>query len=130
VSRWGQFFSRRERMMEGLDQEIRDHIACETEDNIKRGMLPEEARYAALRKFGNVTRVKEDTWEVWSCVWLEQLWQQGSAESCAPQHYSAVGAYIGFYVCDPSRVLRAVHGTQTTVEMSVPVGGVQHRRAP
>jgi putative ABC transport system permease protein len=28
-----------------------------------------------LRKFGNVTRVKEDTWEVWSFVWLEQLWQ-------------------------------------------------------
>ena len=38
-------------------------------------MSPEEARYAALRKFGNVTRVKEDTWEVWSFVWLEQLWQ-------------------------------------------------------
>ena len=38
-------------------------------------MPPEDARYAALRKFGNVTRVKEDTWEVWSFVWLEQLWQ-------------------------------------------------------
>jgi len=28
-----------------------------------------------MRKFGNVTRVKEDTREVWSFVWLEQLWQ-------------------------------------------------------
>jgi hypothetical protein len=35
-------------------------------------MLPEEAHYAAKRKFGNVTRVKEDTREVWSFVWLEQ----------------------------------------------------------
>jgi predicted permease len=69
------FFNRRERMMEDLDQEIRDFIDRETQDNIARGMSPEEAHYAALRKFGNVTRVKEETWEVWSFVWLEQLWQ-------------------------------------------------------
>jgi putative ABC transport system permease protein len=67
--------SRRKRMMEDLDQDIRDFIERETQDNIERGMAPEEARYAALRKFGNVTRVKEDTREVWSFVWLEQLWQ-------------------------------------------------------
>jgi predicted permease len=66
---------RRKRMLEDLDQDIRDHIERETQDNIERGMSPEEARYAALRKFGNVTRVKEETWEVWSFVWLEQLWQ-------------------------------------------------------
>src|SRR5690348_13048173 len=66
---------RRKRMMEDLDRDIRDHIERETEDNIARGMSPEEARYAALRKFGNVTRVKEETREVWSFVWLEQLLQ-------------------------------------------------------
>ena len=62
-------------MMEDLDQDIREHIEMETQDNIERGMSPEEARYAAVRKFGNVTRVKEETREVWSFVWLEQLWQ-------------------------------------------------------
>jgi putative ABC transport system permease protein len=67
--------SRRKRMMEDLDQDIRDFIECETQDNIERGMSPEEAHYAALRKFGNVTRVKEETWGVWSYLWLEQLWQ-------------------------------------------------------
>jgi predicted permease len=67
--------SRRKRMMEDLDQDIRDFIERETQDNIERGMSPEEARYAALRKFGNVTRVKEDVREVWSFCWLEQLWQ-------------------------------------------------------
>jgi putative ABC transport system permease protein len=67
--------SRRQRMMEELDQDIRDHLERETQDNIDRGMSPEEARYAALRKFGNVTRVKEETWEVWSFLWLEQLGQ-------------------------------------------------------
>ncbi len=66
---------RRKRMMEALDQDIRDFIERETQDNIERGMSPEEARYAALRKFGNVTRVREDTREVWTMVWLEQLWQ-------------------------------------------------------
>src|SRR6266446_685327 len=66
---------RRNRMMEELDQDIRDHIERETQDNIERGMSPEEARYAALRKFGNVMRIKEETRELWSFVWLEQLGQ-------------------------------------------------------
>ncbi len=57
------------------DQDIRDYIERETQDNSERGLPPEQARYAALRKFGNVTRVKEETWEMWSFVWLEQLWQ-------------------------------------------------------
>ena len=74
MSRWAWVLSRRRRMMEDLDQDIRDFIERETQDNIDRGMPPEEARYAALRKFGNVTRVKEETWEVWSFVWLEELW--------------------------------------------------------
>jgi putative ABC transport system permease protein len=64
---------RRKRMMEALDEDIREHIARETQDNIERGMAPEEARYAAMRKFGNVTQVKEETRDVWSFVWLEQL---------------------------------------------------------
>src|SRR5712664_2474636 len=67
--------SRRKRMLEELNQDIRDHIERETQDNIERGMSLEEARYAAVRKFGNVTRVKEETREVWSFVWLEQLGQ-------------------------------------------------------
>src|SRR6202521_2388887 len=71
----GRIMRRRKRMMEGLDQDIRDHIETETQDNVARGMSPEEARYAAVRKFGNVTRVKEETREVWSFVWLEQLGQ-------------------------------------------------------
>src|ERR1700688_4273903 len=66
---------RRKRMLEDFDKDIREHIETETLENIERGMSPEEARYAALRKFGNVTRIKEETREVWSFVWLERLWQ-------------------------------------------------------
>jgi len=66
---------RRKRMLDDLDQDIREHIAMETQDNIERGMAPEEAHNAAVRKFGNVTRVKEDTREVWGSVWFERLLQ-------------------------------------------------------
>ena len=75
MSFWGRLLSRRQRMMEDLDQDIRDYVERETQDNIERGLPPEEAHYAALRKFGNVTQVREEAREVWSLVWLEQLWQ-------------------------------------------------------
>jgi hypothetical protein len=42
--------TRRKRMLEDLDQDIRDHIERETQDNIERGMPPEEAHYAAVRE--------------------------------------------------------------------------------
>src|SRR5438876_811088 len=67
--------TRRQRMVDDLDEDIRDHIMREIEDNIARGMSPEDARSAALRTFGNVLRVKEDTRAVWISVWLEQLGQ-------------------------------------------------------
>lgn len=73
MNRWVRLFSQRQQMMDDLDQDIRDFIERETQDNVERGMPPDEGRYAALRKFGNVTRVKEETREVWSFGWLEQL---------------------------------------------------------
>jgi predicted permease len=65
----------RKRMMDDFDQDVRDHIAAETQDNLDRGMSPEEARLAAVRKFGNVTQIEEDTRGVWTTLWLEQLMQ-------------------------------------------------------
>src|SRR2546430_17712580 len=67
--------TRRQRMVDDLDEDIRDHITRETEDNVARGMSLEDARAAALRTFGNVLRMKEDTRAVWISVWLEQLGQ-------------------------------------------------------
>ena len=58
-----------------LDADIRDHIERETQDNIERGMPPAEARYAALRKFGNVRLVHEDTRAVWIPIWVDQVLQ-------------------------------------------------------
>jgi len=66
---------RGKRLLDDLDQEIRDHIELATQENIDRGISPDEARYLALRKFGNVVRVKEDARAVWRVVWAEQLVQ-------------------------------------------------------
>ena len=66
---------RRKRMLDQLDQDIREHLDREIQDNIDRGMSPQDAYYAALRKFGNVALVKQRTHDVWCAVWLEQLLQ-------------------------------------------------------
>lgn len=66
---------RAKRFLDDLDQEIHEHIELATQENIDRGMTPAEARYAARRKFGNVTRVKEDVRGIWRPVWLEQFGQ-------------------------------------------------------
>ena len=42
-----------------LADEIQSHLEMQIEDNQRRGMSHEEARYAALRKFGGVDQVKE-----------------------------------------------------------------------
>ncbi|HEY1337886.1 MAG TPA: ABC transporter permease, partial [Bryobacteraceae bacterium] len=67
--------ARRKHHLDDLGNDIRDHIELEIRDNIERGMTPEDARSAALRKFGNITRVIEDTRAVWQAVWLEQFLQ-------------------------------------------------------
>ena len=42
-----------------LADEIQSHLEMQIEDNLRKGMSPDEARYAALRKFGGVDQVKE-----------------------------------------------------------------------
>jgi putative ABC transport system permease protein len=66
---------RRSRLLDGLDDEIRDHIERETQDNMDRGMAPEEARRQAMLRFGSVVRIEEDTRAVWTWAWLEQAAQ-------------------------------------------------------
>ena len=61
--------------LQDLDEDIRLHIEIETQDNIAKGMPPEEAHYAAVRKFGNITKIKEETHEIWNPIWLEQFLQ-------------------------------------------------------
>lgn len=65
----------RRRMEEELARDIREHLDLATRENIERGMTPDAARAAALRKFGNVARVTEETYAVWHWMWLDRLRQ-------------------------------------------------------
>lgn len=55
-----------------LTEEIRSHVDMATEANVAKGMKSEDARYAALREFGNVASVQERTRDERGWVWLEQ----------------------------------------------------------
>src|SRR5215467_8550673 len=63
------------KMEEELDAEVRFHLEREIEENIVRGMTPEEARYAAIRSFGGVERVKEESRDERGVRLLEEVWQ-------------------------------------------------------
>ena len=55
-----------------MADEMRHHVELQTELNRKAGMNPDEARYAALRQFGNVASIQEQARESRGWVWLEQ----------------------------------------------------------
>jgi predicted permease len=65
---------RAEKIHREIDEEMRFHIDMRIEENIRRGMSPEEARLDAERRFGNLTRVKERGYDVRGGRWLETLW--------------------------------------------------------
>jgi len=56
---WGRFFRRAQTDRESAE-ELRSHIDIETDENIARGMSPEEARRAAHVKLGNTARIREE----------------------------------------------------------------------
>jgi predicted permease len=64
--------------LDSLDDEIRDHILRETEENIARGMAPDEAYAAARRAFGNAMLTKEAARTIWIPVWWDHLLQDTS----------------------------------------------------
>src|SRR5262245_1524604 len=57
-----------------LDDELRHHIEQQTEQNIRLGMSPGEARYAARKAFVGVEQAKERSRDLRGVRWLEELW--------------------------------------------------------
>jgi predicted permease len=66
---------RKQELDNELSEELAFHIAQETEENITAGMSAEEARFAALRKFGGVDQVKEECRDAWGVRFIETLVQ-------------------------------------------------------
>jgi predicted permease len=56
-----------------LQRELRSDLELEEEEQREGGISGEEARYAALRAFGNPTLIREQTRAIWSWNWLESL---------------------------------------------------------
>src|SRR5262245_52148443 len=58
-----------------IAEEMRFHIELRAEENVRRGMEPEEARREAERQFGSFSRIKEQGYDVRGGRWLEETWQ-------------------------------------------------------
>src|SRR6185503_3460732 len=65
----------RRRSTEDFSDEIRAHIALETDRLIADGMAPDEAARTARRQFGNVTAATERFHESRRILWLDELRQ-------------------------------------------------------
>jgi len=66
---------RSETIHQEITDELKFHIDMRVEENIRRGMSPDEARRDAERSFGNFTRIKEQGYDVRGGQWLEAVWQ-------------------------------------------------------
>src|SRR5215472_13512441 len=66
---------KRRQLDRDLEDELAFHLAMREANNRERGIAGEEARHAARRQLGNVTRIKEACREAWSFVSLETTWR-------------------------------------------------------
>src|SRR5215468_4745361 len=66
---------RSEMIHQEIIEELQFHIDMRVEENIRRGMSPDEARRDAERRFGDLTRIKEQGYDVRGGQWLETIWQ-------------------------------------------------------
>ena len=71
---WLRFFRRRY-WDEERARELQAHLDIETDENIARGMMPDEARFAARRKLGNPTQIREEIYRMNSIGFVETLWK-------------------------------------------------------
>ena len=73
LSLWLRALLRRRRVESELDRELRLHLELETEENVRRGMAPDEARRRALVAFGGVEQTKEAVRDERETRWLDEI---------------------------------------------------------
>ena len=66
---------RRGRVEGELSEELRFHLEKLAEENVAKGMTPEDARYAALRELGGVDQIKEECRNMRRVNYIENLVQ-------------------------------------------------------
>src|SRR5262245_40794994 len=58
-----------------ISNELQFHIDMHVEENLRRGMSPDEARRDVERRFGNLTRINERAYDVRGARLVETVWQ-------------------------------------------------------
>jgi predicted permease len=74
---------RRRQFDADLEEEIRLHLELREQEQVRAGLALRDARYAALRRFGNETLLKEESYMVWGWEWLESFVQDATYGSRA-----------------------------------------------
>ncbi len=91
----------RRRREREIDKELRFHIECQVDENLRAGMPPAEARRQALLAFGGPTQIHEECRELLPFRWMGALW--------ADVHYAV-------------RTLRASPAFTLTAVLSIALG--------
>ena len=73
--RWVKRFFGRSAEDAELARELEAHLEHEIDDNLARGMTPEEARRLALVKLGNPLVLRDQVFETNRIAWLEDTWR-------------------------------------------------------
>jgi len=66
---------RKQELDHARSDELTFHLEKQIEQNLAAGMSPEEAHYAALRRFGGVEQVKEECRDAWGMRFIDTLLQ-------------------------------------------------------
>src|ERR1700728_4521775 len=74
---------RRRQFDADLEEEIRLHLELREQEQVRAGLAPRDAHYAALRRFGNETLLHEESYMVWGWEWLESFVQDATYGSRA-----------------------------------------------
>ncbi len=69
---------RRRRMEASMTEEMQAHLDVLTEANLAAGMPLDEARQAAMRRFGGTTQIQERCRERRGFIWLEQIFKDAA----------------------------------------------------